>query len=229
MGRSTEIESQQLTYYNETEKKAQVPFLKRLSFECDSSGREHKFEDHKITLRIPEGAVPIGEKVQLESGVTMYGPFNFPEDTQPISPILWLNVVAGDRTMRIPFQLILPHFLTSLSRERLRHHQIELAKANDDNYTYENGQMRYKFVRCDIQPHISSNGTISCEGLNLSRCFYCLQAKQTPELIRDADYYLVRIENCLSPQRNEVYFTAIYFLKTCVEVRYLLANRFIGT
>ena len=222
MNRNTEIEDQ-LSSYFEAEKKAKIPFLKSVFLECDSSGKEHKFEDHKITFKIPKGTVARGEKVKFEIGVTMYGPFNFPEDTQPISPIIRLNMVEGNSAMRITFQIILPHFLTGLSADSgFHYHQIELARADYDNYISVNGQKKYTFVHCNIHPHFSSKGIISCEGLNLtqSSCFYCLLAKQTHELIRDADYYLARIENRLSTLRNEVHFTAIYWLKTCIEVRH---------
>ena len=52
--------------------------------------------EHDITLRIPEGAVAIGKFSHLEMGAAMYGPFTFPENTQPISPILWLCPLEED-------------------------------------------------------------------------------------------------------------------------------------
>ena len=208
---------------SEAEKKAKVPFLKSVFLECDSGGKEHTFEDHKVTFRIPKGTVAKGEKVKLEIGVTICGPFNFPEDTQPISPIVWLNMVEGNCATRITFQIILPHFLTRLSLEELHYHQIELSSTDCDNCSYNKGQMNYgyAFIHCDTQPHFSANGILSCEGLTLTHhgCFYCILAKETRELIRDADYCLARIEKYLSPERSEVYFAAIYCLKTCIEVR----------
>ena len=58
--------------------------------ECDFNGREYTNVDHDFTLRIPKGAVAEGEKVHFEIAVAMCGPFNFPEGTKVISPILWL-------------------------------------------------------------------------------------------------------------------------------------------
>lgn len=200
-------------------KKAQVPFLHHQLLDFDYSGQEYTLEDHDITLRIPEGAVAEGKKIQLEIAVSMYGPFQFPANTQPISPIIWLCVSGEDVELKKPFQLILPHFFTGLTTERLHYHQIDFAKANHNNYTFEDDQMRYKFNKCDTKPLFASNGGKSYGILRSTHCcFYCLQANQTSELARDAGYCLARIEHLVLPLRNEVYFTAIYLLNTCMKV-----------
>ena len=104
--------------------------------EIDCTGREYSNVDHDITLRIPEGAVAEGEKVQFEVGVAMYGPFIFPENTQPISPILWL-CLPEDVKLKKPFQVVLPHYLTGLSRERIQYdHQVRFTKAKHSNSTF---------------------------------------------------------------------------------------------
>ncbi|MCG8626088.1 MAG: hypothetical protein MJE68_29335, partial [Proteobacteria bacterium] len=77
--------------------------------EVDCAGQEHTNVDHDITLRIPEGAVAEGEKIHLEVGVAMYGPFTFPENTQPISPILWLHKLDESIKLNKPLELVLPH------------------------------------------------------------------------------------------------------------------------
>ena len=197
--------------------------------ECDFNGREYTNVDHDITLRIPEGAVAKGEKIHFEVGVAMYGPFTFPDNTQPISPILWLCVLEGDARLRKPFQIVLPHYLTGLSKEKIECHQIGLAKANHKDYTFIDTEtsfiVAYKFHRCVTRPLLASTGYRSY-GVLVSKhcCFYCLTAKKSPELAFDAGYCLVRIESCISPQRNEFYFAAIYFLETCLRVSQLNAD-----
>ena len=182
--------------------------------ECDFNGREYTNVDHDFTLRIPEGAVAEGEKIHFEVGVAMYGPFIFPENTQPISPILWLCVLEGDAQLRKPFQIILPHYL--ISNGRIEHHQVRFAKANHNDY---DTQISYRFHQCVTKPLLASTGYRSY-GVLLSEhcCFYCLTANKSPELAYDAGYCLVRIESYISPQRNEFYFAAIYFLDTCLRV-----------
>ena len=97
--------------------------------------------DHDITLRIPEGAVAEGEKVHFEVGVTMYGPLIFPENTQPISPILWLYA-SEDVRMNELFQLILPHCHTgSVIPPEL----ISFAIADQNSTEIIDGQSHYSF------------------------------------------------------------------------------------
>ena len=93
-------------------------------------------------------------KVHFEVGVAMYGPFIFPENTQPISPILWLCLLEEDVELKKPFQVILPHYLTGLSKERIQNHQVGFAKANHSNFTFIDNQMTYKFQHCVIEPQI---------------------------------------------------------------------------
>ena len=209
----------QSIYFVTAKERANVPFLDHQMLECDCNGREYTNVDHDITLKIPEGAVAEGEKVHFEVGVAMYGPFIFPENTQSISPILWLCLLEEDAQLKKPFQVILPHYLTELSKERMEHHQVGFAKANHD-YTFVGNQMSYKFKSCDIKPLFASSGYKSY-GVLISKhcCFYCLEANVTPELAMEAGYCLVQIESCIAPQRNEVLFSAIYFLNTCLRVR----------
>ena len=211
------------THFDVADKTAHVPFLDHQMLECDCTGREYTNVDHDITLRIPEGAVAEGEKVHFEVGVAMYGPFIFPENTQPISPFLWLCLLEEDIELKKPFQIILPHYLTGLSKEKIEHHQVSFAKANHNDYTFVDNQMTYRFQHSIIaaEPQVlhASSGYRSYGVLVLKHCcFYCLMANKPPELAMDAEYCLVRIESPLSSVRNEVYFAAIYFLDTCLKV-----------
>ena len=203
---------------------ATVAFLHHNLLECDSNGQDYTIENHDITLRIPEGAMAEGETVHFEVGVAMHGPFIFPENTQPVSPILWLCQLEEDIELEKPFQVILPHYLTGLSREMIEHHQVRFAKANHNDYTYVGNQMSYKFQTCDIKPLFASSGYKSYGVLKSKHCcFYCLEAKVSNELAMDAGYCLVRIEHSPTPRRDEIYFTAIYFLDTCLKVAIVIA------
>ena len=70
-----------------------VPFLYNTVLECDSNGVRYVNSEHEIAIRVSEGAVMKGKVLHLEVAITMYGPFKFPENTQPISPILWICFV----------------------------------------------------------------------------------------------------------------------------------------
>ena len=218
-------EVHQTTYFHTAKNTANVPFLDHRMLECDCARREYTNVDHDITLRIPEGAVAEGEKIHFEVGVTMYGPFVFPENTQPISLILWLCILEGDAQLKKPFQIVLPHYLTGLSKERIEQYQVRFAKANHSDYTFIDTQMSYKFHQCVTKPLLASTGYRNY-GVLVSKhcCFYCLIAQKNQELAFNAGYCLVRIESCISPQRNEFYFAAIYFLETCLRVSHMQLN-----
>lgn len=205
-------------WFTEAKKNAQVPFLHHKVLECGYNGIEYVIEDHDITLRIPEGAVAEGKKIHLEIAVAMYGPFNFSVNTQPISPIVWLCLLEEYSELKKPFVLIVPHFLTELTRERLRYHEVRFAKAKHNRYTLRDDQIRYNFNSCETPTLFASNGCKSYGILKSNHCcFYCLKANITEKLATDVGYCLVRIESSLScNMRNEVYFIAVFFLDTCM-------------
>ena len=114
--------------------------------------------DHDITLTIPEGAVTEGKKLYLEVGVTMYGPFILPKNTQPISPILWLCPLDGDFVVNKPIQIKLPHFLTGLSTEKLQDHGVGFMKATHMEKFDQHSQIYYKFQENEGNMNFVSNG-----------------------------------------------------------------------
>ena len=200
-------------------KTARVPFLYHHLLECDSAGREWTNVDHDITVRIPEGAVAEGEKIHFEIGVAMYGPFIFPDNTQPISPILWMCLLEENVKLKKPFQVVLPHYLTGLSRERLHYHQVGFAKASHNDYTLVDGQMTFKFQNYQMKPLLASSGYKSYGVLVTKHCcFYCLLANKTHDLAKESGYCLVQVETSSPPLRHDIYFSAVYFLKTCLNV-----------
>ena len=203
------------------EKKFQVPFLHHITMECDHHGLEYTNKDHDITIKIPKGSVPVNETIHLEIAVAMYGPFRFPENMQPISPIVWVcfeeNIVLSNH-----FQLIIPHFLIRLTKEKAKFHQIRFAKANHRDCSIIDGEINYMFQH-DISLELSfaSSGCRSFAVLSTNHCcFYCLLASNaTRELAIDAGYCLARIEAFIEQQKSEVYFLGVYCLPTCLRVR----------
>ena len=179
---------------------------------------EHTIEEHDITLRVPEGAVPKGENVHIEIGVAMYGPFSFPVNTRPISPILWLCFMEENTAIKKDFQIVLPHFLTGLSTERLHYHQVGFAKAGHNQAKIRrNNILVYDFNVCMTDTLFASSGGKSYGVFHSDHCcFYCLQAHQSPDLARDTGYCLTRIESVKS---LEIFFVSSFFLKSCLKVR----------
>ena len=211
----------QTGYFCAAQNRGKVPFFYHHLLECNCDGIEHAIESHDVTLRIPEGAVDKGKLIHFEIGVTIYGPFIFPENSQPISPIVWLCQLEEDVELKKPFELVLPHCLIGLTAAQLQNHHVGFIKANHDSYLInsEHDRIKYKFNNLyDIQPYFMSGDCRSYGVLKSTHCCYlCIKANKTPELLKDTSYCLARIESSFT---NEIYFIASYFLKTCTEVRY---------
>ena len=125
----------------------------------------------------------MGEKVVIEVGVTMFGPFTFPENTYPISAILWLCIPEEERKLKKPFKLIIPHFISGLTLEKVQQDQICFAKAMH-NYTMINQQEHYNFQSVDTEVLFASSGSRNYGVLQIKHCcYYCLIANQVSKVL----------------------------------------------
>lgn len=215
-------------HYQKAKINARIPFLHHEILECDSNGLVSTITEHDITLRIPTGAVTEGVTLHLEVAVAMYGPFSFDNcnvHRQPISPILWLCFLEQNIKFLKPFYVILPHFLSGLTEDMAKYHEVGFAKASHFYSTvYSCNEIRheYTFNSCEAQSRFFSSDVRSYGVLTTTHCcFYCIAAKYTSELAKDTDYCLARIESYIAPSRNEIVFAAMYFLQTCVKVNNL--------
>ena len=206
---------QQSTFFEEARTKAKIPFLHHQVLECDSSGQEFNIIEHDITVEIPKGCVSKGEKLCLEVGVAMYGPFKFTDDSQPISPILWLCFLNEDVKVNKPIKITVPHFLTGLTESRLREHRVSFAKANHLNHSPHKDYIMYNFEPSEDKTQFISRSYGVLETTHC--CFLCIRAEMKIVRARDVGYCLTRIER-ISPRGKEIYFAATYRLYTCIEV-----------
>ena len=215
-------------HYCKAEEKAGVKFLCHHILKCGYHGLEYKIPDHGITLRFPEGIVDKWEILYLEVGVVnMYGPFTFPKDVQPISPVLWICCLDENVAFKKKFEVILPHYLQSLTDEDTKLYNIRFSKASHFPTETDQTGLQYDFHACEANfqqkcdPNDYQNyGTLLADHC----CFYCLLANITPQITLDAGYCLVRLEST-SPAgndivRSEIHFVVIFCLDTCMSVSY---------
>ena len=207
--------SDQSASFNEAKKV--LDFLDHQILECDYNGREYTNVDHDITLRIPEGAVTEGEKIHLEVGVAMYGPFNFPENTKLVSPILWLCLLEKDTKLRKSLEIVLPHYLTG----NIDAYGIGFMKANHNDYEMKDCQMFYNFKA------LNKSDTVLVfrerQGYDITVtdhfCYFCLTASEnTPKITENTNYCLARVESHISESLKEITFCTSYHLPTCMKV-----------
>ena len=203
-------------YYHCANNIASVPFIGEVEvLACDSRGCEYWNPDHDITIRIPPDAIPLGVTVQLEVAVALYGPFKFPNNSFPISPILWL-CSQKEITFRKPIGIILPHFVNDI-----RNPGINFAKADHKWYSVDElGMKRYVFKQVDTAFINIKEGTRNYGLLSVNHCcYFCITAANSfsSDLALKAGYCFWCIEKPLSPlqSRDMVLLCATFFLNTC--------------
>ena len=150
----------------------------------------------------------------MRVGVTLFGPFMFPENYQPISPLLQLCPSEVDYyEFKKPIIVILPHFLSEKTIENLNTGEVRFAKANH-NYSEKDEEKCHEFEFVDTKPKFATSGSRNFGVLQTQHCCYlCLLKKKN---LKGAEYNLVRIEKPLQPQ-SEIHFLVTYCLDTCLQ------------
>ena len=187
-------------------------FLHYERCDCDHNGLNYVIKDHDITLRIPEGAVTEGEKVHFEVGVAMHGPFHYPANTQPISPILWLHIVEGVK-LNIQFELILPHCCTQLDQLSFviadhyssSKHIIEDG-AGQSHYVF---QMHSRGAKFYTDPMCGSIQTDCCDHI-----FCIVKHTNYGHWCHDVSFLLARVDLQPSQTLHEFHFYSVFNLAT---------------
>lgn len=190
------------------------------SFIVTSEGKTFTYLDHDITIKVPSGAIQNRDKVEIEVGVLLHGPFEFPKGIKPISPILWI-CTKSDSKFQKSVEITLPHVLSSLTDKESKIYGVGFLKADHRASILKQGSSSkyFQFKSCgDTKAVFSSNqGTINTYHF----CFLCIGAQNSRELYQRASYCLSRIDPKPWPVHNPettIYFCISYFLPTCLKV-----------
>ena len=190
-----------------------ISFLHFELLNCDHSGLHYAAEDHDITLNIPKGAVAEGEKVHFEVGVAMYGPFKFPDNTQLVSPIIWIHLLEENTKLKKNFQLIVPHCYCRLVAQP---DQISFATADDKPLTNRDGCPHYllKLWKADTNCYINcAYGVIRTDIRNQMFCIVKHTGKYG-HWCQDISFSLARVDLQLSSTTKEFHFYGLFDLAT---------------
>ena len=184
--------------------------------ECDSCGKEFSNIIHSITLRVPEGAIPDGVTVHIEAGVALYGPFQFPPGTRPISPIVWF-CMQENIPFEKPVEVILPHFLHNW--EDL---QLGFLKADHTTQTANDGEKKYIFQPVNGSAEFLSENDRGFGVLSTKHfCFLCIQANITRDQLPSKAWYClsdVTPEPWPPTQKVPIHFCVTFFMEACFQV-----------
>ena len=205
--------------YKSTALLKKVPFIEGIrSYSCDHHGATLSI--HDITVTIPPGAIPDEVTAHIEMGVALYGPFKFPDNCQPVSPILWFCILE-DIELLLPLTYRLPHVIIDMS-------EVNITFAKTNHLTYQNSMKRDVFTFEPVCIGESDFARESGYGYLSSKhcCFLCLSAENvTKDIALKKGYCLhILIEN-ISPSSYRILLIFTYFLKTCFEVCHNCASQ----
>lgn len=196
----------------------EVPFVKFIdSLTCDQRGRILSI--HDIEVSIPPGAIPDGVTAHIEMGVALYGPFKFPDNHQPVSPILWF-CIRENIELLLPLKFKLPHMITDIDDINLT-----FAKANHLKCTSK-GEFLFQTLSSNSEQSTFTNASknepaYGWLSMNHS-CYLCIQANSEKyrDLASKRGYCLhILIEKQeYDSSCNRILLVCTYLLKTCLKV-----------
>ena len=187
-------------------------------WECGPQGTSVNLREHDIQINVPPGATD--RKIEMEFAVCLSGPFKFPANMRPVSPILWICTKEAIKRFKKPIEVTLPHIFPELSEQEIVELHLGFVKADHskDFSILDDGSRSYSFSE------IKGSGSHLQGGygiLNINHCCYlCIQSTDNNRAIAGKAHY------CLSQfhdqftyeRRNVVIFCATYSLKTCLKV-----------
>ena len=182
-------------------------------YQCGSNGGVYTKEDHRVYLEVPQGAVPTGQPpVTIEMGVVCEGPFEFPQNVKPVSPVIWF--CTNDFEFTDKLKITLPHFIGSKDEDQ----HLAFFKASHIPET-AGGTFSFKAI-----PDADSVVFGPCQGTlcTTHSCFLCICHNVSERITASANYCLfsaVPLPRHIEDHNFYVHFCVSYFLPTCIEVR----------
>ena len=208
-----------------------------VTIKCNSEGGEYESENHDFQIRIPKGAVKKRTTVEVQIGITLHGPFQFPDAMKPVSPVLWLGT-SPDTKFRKPVEITLPHYIDTSSTaitttttpsgiqpnvgNQKQTHGLHFLRAAPSpaipNNRYSRPQKTFHFRTADGEQWFWRNekhGTLHTKHLGL----LCIAADVDSELASRVGYCLVPvIPRPIADTSWRIHYCVTYLLKTCIQV-----------
>ena len=175
----------------------------------DSTGYVYKNECHKFSIEFPQGAILKNDKVIVSIGIMLHGPFIFPSDMKPVSPIYWICCHPDVKLLKnIKFRL--PHIMDTEGREQA---EIPIYFAKALHHKDTSGQHRKKTYSLEIMDKATPLHDHQAEFETDHFCFTCLMEKKDKNS---------RHVYCCIPfvddRKSIIHLIVTYLLDTCIEV-----------
>ena len=194
-----------------------------------SDGVRFFSKSNDFTLDIPRGAVPENERLTLDVGVALFGPFQFPEGLRPVSPVFWV-CVRDNSTFHFskPITVTIPHFLSLRSDEDVQSLGLTFLKAKHN----KNMEGIYEFCETDGDMNFQASSKFGV--LKTSHfCSLCIACRDTPECLNKTQFCMTSLlpKSAMADgtKQDAYFFVTFYNLTTCLtKVDELIAEKGLG-
>ena len=192
----------------------QIKFVSQpQALKCISTGGTHQDEVHGISITVPPQAVRDGAEIEIEYAVAAVGPFIYPENLTPVSPILWVRV-KGQEKLRKPVKISIPHAVRVDHQNQSRLLHVLCAQEERESFG---------FVRAHKVSRIQSDGGVLSTRLSKPQYFFCVAAVRCREVVSRTQYYLVKVTPTPIKISTVYYswrlrFFVTYALPACIKV-----------
>lgn len=182
---------------------------------CTSAGVHFNDEAHGFTLKISKGAIPDGEKLTIDIGVALYGPFLYPEGFRPTSPVFWL-CVRGHKSYKFqkPVEVTMQHFLSIDSTIDVTSTGLSFVKAGHD--VNPQGKCSFSMLK---EAQYFETGSHCGSLLSKHFCYLCIVGKINELTLLKSNFCLFGTlpNTFVYDKPMYVFFFVTYFLATCLE------------
>ena len=183
--------------------------------QCTHDGRHYHDEANDFSLEIPEGAISEGESITIDIGVTLQGPFQYPEGIRPVSAVFWLCVRDNVFLHFLkPVIITIPHFVNLKNHDNIESLGLRFLKGDHEMNSQKVYQLQ--LAKANSLFELSKQ----CGVLETTHfCTLCISGTISDEQIRNAMFcvYAV-IPRVMSPKEpSYVYFFITFLLSTCIE------------
>ena len=182
---------------------------------CTTKGVHYRSRSYGFTLDIPEAAIPQGMSVTIDVGIGLQGPFEYPENVQCVSPILWVCVRNRENFRFIkPVKITLQHCLEvaeTVSHDTLGLHFLKAGHTPDLTGCYS-------FSRSDdsVSPGSAPNFlTLSTDHF----CYMCIVSNVSQDTTDRMQYCLSQFypQPVVREENDRIHFYVSFFLKACLK------------
>lgn len=177
----------------------------------DENGCTHPNDHHGFSITFPPGILLPNQTITLTIGVMMYGPFKFPDNVVPVSPILWVSCNSSDVKLLKNAKVVLPHCL-DIDEKDSKGIEMLFMKAHVNHHCVVSNKMRYIFE--------SMGNVVVLEGHSAALftshfCCICLAAEVSNALKEQMEYCITFFQDNIN---SRCVFGVTYLLKTCIKV-----------